>query len=185
MPLLTGLPQWPDETLDRKTYAAMQQVHQALRNLDSAVEYATGIEPYPQDEWNTIKPTGGFLIQNATRIYAPAMEAITAGQTINLSNNLGTLVAWRAFATSVGGAASGIANNSASVGEIVEIQYMNGLTNAIGGLTPGTIYYQSTTAGVITPVRPTGTSQIVQAIGVASSSTQLMIAISLNFIIVP
>lgn len=103
---------------------------------------------------------------------------------LSLAGQVGT-----AFAGSITKAASsGIATAPATAGHPVNIQYAgpvtltteewDAVTGESGGLQPGSTYYVSdTTPGQITFVRPTTTGHFVTQVGIALSTTDLLVQV--------
>ena len=55
--------------------------------------------------------------------------------------------------------------------------YFDESNTALTGLTPGSTYYLSPTAGIATTTAPTAAGQIVQELGVATSATSIHVNI--------
>ena len=107
-------------------------------------------------------------------IYATAVSQITAGQVINISNQSnGDLLAYLAQATNKNTQASGIALNSVTTGQIVQILTAGIFQTDSTNLIPGSIYYLSNTPGVYSTTPGT----INQPIGRALSTSKLLLNI--------
>jgi hypothetical protein len=107
-----------------------------------------------------------------TRV-AVASENLNAGDLVNLYNNSGTITARKADATGgIAKQADGFVISAVSSGQNATI-YFDGTITGLSGLTPGAIYYLSTTAGGITTTIPTTTAYIAQSVGKALSATEL------------
>lgn len=63
------------------------------------------------------------------------------------------------------------------------VRYVGEVTG-LAGLTAGSVYFLSTTAGAITATPPATTGNVVQKIGVARSATVLALHIDLNFVVI-
>lgn len=180
MALISGFSQFPDEGFDPKLYQELTQIHLAISNLDRSVALGTGIETYPQNEWGTLGGTGAYYMNNISRIYCKTTEAIVAGEAVNLHASGGEIKARKAIATSMSTMAQGIASSTASgIGDWIEVLWMRGVTDSIGGLSLGSFYYLSETVpGRIANAPPVLTGSWIQMIGMAVSATRFMIDIN-------
>lgn len=102
---------------------------------------------------------------------------LAAGDFVNLYNSTGTLKARKADATTSGKEAHGWVNSAVSAGANATVYFSGGLNTTLTGLTLGTTYYLSTTAGGVTATPPTGSGNVQQSIGVATSATELLVDI--------
>lgn len=105
-----------------------------------------------------------------------ASEAITAGSFVNVWNNSGVFNVRNADATNTGKRADGFVLASVSLSGAALV-YFGGTNNALTGLTPGEIWLSVTTPGGVQGTAPTGAPQLVQRLGVATSSTTANIVI--------
>ena len=97
-------------------------------------------------------------------------EALSAGDFINVWNSTGAKVR-KADATVSGKEAHGfvlLAYGSSAPAVV----YFEGSNTAVTGQTPGPVFL-STTAGIATPTAPTGSGNVVQRIGFATSATSI------------
>jgi hypothetical protein len=177
----TGLAAMPEDNVPPELYDNFFSIHRAIQNLVRGVSDFCGVDAPPQEIWDQILFSQTLLSSNLTRIYLPASAAILRGQTVNLHDNAGVLNARLAVATSAATMAHGIANTAAAPGEIVEVNWLRGLLDSVGGMTVGTLYWLSTTPGAIQNVAPGGAGQIQQPIGVAFSAQQLSMDIPLSY----
>lgn len=107
-----------------------------------------------------------------TRV-AVASENLSAGDVVNLYNDAGTLKARKADATGgVAKKADGFVIAAVTSGANATV-YFDGTITGLSGLTPGEIYYLSTTAGAVTTTIPTTATHIAQSVGKALSATEL------------
>lgn len=102
-----------------------------------------------------------------------ASEALTAGDFVNIHISSGIKVR-KADATTAGKEADGFVLSSVSNGATATV-YFRGSNTAVSGLTAGTEYVLSTTAGGVVAVAsaPSGSGNVNQRLGKASSSTVL------------
>lgn len=171
--LITGLPNLPNNELEKQLYSELSIVYRAIQNLTQLVGQYTGIDAPGLSEIAAMDPASYLLGSNLGRYYptVSVVGGVTRGQIVHL--NGGNTIN-KAIATSSAGLAIGIANETAANGANCEVLTGFGLTDAIGGMTPGTLYYLSTTLGAIQNLRPVGAGQIIQPIGWALTSTQML-----------
>ena len=181
--LLRGLNQFPDDTLEPKLYNALVAIHLALFNLDEALELATGIQAYPAADWSSLGATGALTFGNSQRMYVVASEAIAAGEMVNLWDDAGTLSVRLAQANATTTMAHGVANNTAAIGDLVEVYFLRAVVDTISGMVLAQQYWLSpSVAGAIQNTMPVGAGEYIQAVGVAVGATTLLMDISLNWI---
>lgn len=177
-----GLPVLPSDQLPPDLYDDFLSVYRALQNLLRGVSQYAGIDAPSSDTWSAQQFADTLLQGNLTRLYVPATVAISRGQVVNLFNNSGTLGARLAVATGAATMAHGVANSAATgAGQIIEINWLRGWIDSIGGMTPGTLYWLSTTAGAVQNTAPSVAGQIQQPIGLALTATQMALDIPLSF----
>lgn len=176
-----GLPVLPSDGLPADLYDDFLTVYRALQNLLRGVSQYTGADAPTSDTWAALNFSDTLMQGNLTRLYVPASVAINRGQVVNLHNNAGVLNARLAVATSAATMAHGVANSTAAIGERVEINWLRGWIDSIGGMTPGTLYWLSTVAGGVQNAAPAGAGQIQQPVGVALAATQMALDISLSY----
>lgn len=160
-----GLPAAP-LTDNSELYYELLRVYNAIRVVMQSVDNNTGAISPPQEYWNEIGYTR-FTSGNASKIYIQANEDLSYGNTIAIHNAGGGVgKAKKAVSTGCIGFCSSI--DPITAGDYVEVQcygIMSGF--APSTLTPGGVYYQSATAGLI---GASGT----QVVGVALSDTVLL-----------
>lgn len=157
-----GLPAVP-EAESPELYAALVTVYNAIKNVGYALDNYTGNTPLTQSDYSEINFVGQSQVQKNCVVMAKLTEAIIKGQTINFHNS-GGLRARKAIVSSQ--PAMGWATESGAIGDTIPIALF-GMCQVIGGLTPGTYYYQSSTAGTLT------TSATAQKVGFAVGTNQL------------
>ena len=105
-----------------------------------------------------------------------ASENLSAGNLVDIWNDGGTAKARKADAGSGANyAADGFVIAAVTAGNTARV-FVAGTNNAVAGVTPGQTLYLSTTAGGTTTAAPTGAGQLVQEVGVATSSTTMVFA---------
>lgn len=178
----TGLPVLPADDLPGELQDDFLTVFRAIQNLQRGVSRYCGIDAPDSADWAQTVYSDTLLTGNLTRLYVIAGAAISRGQIVNLYNNAGVLNARLAQANAASTMAHAIANSSASAGQVVELNFLQGWINSIAGMTVGALYYLSpSVAGAITATRPSTVGQIIQSIGVALTSAQLAASISLQY----
>lgn len=169
------LPQNP-ETINPELNGELAKVYNALRNLQIAITQYAGVGQREITSWSMLTPADTIQLQNLSRVYVQASENIPLGNTINFHDPGGGLLRARradansasikpahGFCTTLGGITSG------QFGEVM----LFGLCPYISGLAIGQTYYQSTTPGVITNVKPAGPN-LGETVGFAVGGSLLM-----------
>jgi hypothetical protein len=100
-----------------------------------------------------------------------ASESLTAGDLINIWNNAGVANVRKADATTIGKEANGFVLSSVTALSNALV-YFEGNNTAVTGRTPGK-QFLSTTAGSTTTVAPSTSGNAVQAVGFATSATNI------------
>lgn len=101
----------------------------------------------------------------------PSSENLAAGDLVNLWNDAGTLKARKADATTTGKEANGFVLSAVTSPANATV-YFDGTNTQCTGLTPGR-QWLSTTPGKSTSTRPTGSGNVQQIVGVATSATEM------------
>lgn len=102
-----------------------------------------------------------------------ASETLSGGDLVNFWNDSGTLKMRKADATTTGKEADGYVLAAVTSGQ-TGAAYVDSINTSVTGLTSGTIYYLSTTAGGVTATAPSATGNVVQEIGKASATGELI-----------
>lgn len=103
-------------------------------------------------------------------------ENLAAGDFVNIYNNSGTITARKADATTNAKIAHGfvLAGTTSPASATI---YVDSQTNTqLTGLTLGIDYYLSTTPGGVTSTPPSTTGNIVQRLGLADKTTEIVFA---------
>lgn len=176
--ILTGLPNLPPDTIDPKLWGEFLTVYRAIQNLLLGVTEFTGIDGPEAAEIATMDPTKYLLGGNASRWYPTADVGIVRGQLV-VPSTVGANRVKLADASAglTNGPAIGVANQTVAGGQKVEV-LVGGMTDAISGMIPGTLYYLSTTPGAVQNLRPIGAGELVQPIGWSMTSVQMFLSIS-------
>lgn len=162
----------------KEQQAALQPVYSSLHSLVAALRTYAGAGNWPNKPLN---PWETHSDGRSCRLFVAAGEVgITRGSVICLVNkDANSVMAVLASATSAAGRRpNGVvvdANADIAVGQSIEVQLLHGLVGVIGNLTPGTVYYQSTTNGIITPTAPSGTGIVAYVVGKALTPNTLLL----------
>lgn len=101
-----------------------------------------------------------------------ASEALSAGDLVNIYNNAGTANVRKADGSTSGKSANGYVTAAVSNGANALVYFEN--TNAqMSGMTPGTQYLSVVTPGKSSPTPPSGSGNVVQIVGFATSATEM------------
>lgn len=100
-----------------------------------------------------------------------AGENLSAGDLVNIYDNSGTPTARKADATTSGKEACGFVLTAVTSGNNASV-YHEGSITGLSGLTAGR-YYLSTTAGGVTATPPSAAGNVVQFVGIATSSSTI------------
>lgn len=105
-----------------------------------------------------------------------ASEALAGGDFVNFFDDTGTIKMRKADATAPGKEANGFVLQSATLGQSIDV-YTDGYNTSLIGLTVGATYYLDTVAGGITATPLTADGNVSQSVGIATSATELDVAI--------
>lgn len=101
-----------------------------------------------------------------------ASEALAAGDFVNIWSNAGAFAVRKADATTTGKPAHGFVIAAVAAAGAATV-YFEGTNTAVTGQTPGQVFLSAATAGKTQATAPTGTGQLVQALGAATSATSV------------
>lgn len=169
----TGISAIPD--IDQSKYPDIYVDNLKLRNgikiLQGVLDTYTGALGEERSYWGQQQnPAAWNRLQNLTRTYGVASEAIPAGALVNFFNNGGVLGVRNANASAAGKPAHGWCTTSVAAGEAGEF-CQQGTCFLIGGLTIGATYYLSNTNGLVS----SGAGTVAQRIGYAIGPNTLII----------
>ncbi len=116
----------------------------------------------------TMMPTG----VGAETSSLEAFGALAAGDLVNAFNDGGVMKVRKADASSNIAPANGFVLEAYTTGQMATV-YWSGLNNMRSGMTPGP-HYLSTTPGTTNHVAPSASGNVVQLVGIATSSTVLL-----------
>lgn len=176
-PFDVRLPITPENVDDNPImYAELSKIYNAIRTLQAALTLYTGASMQDASVWSLLTPAQTILAQNLNRLYVQAGETVLFGDMINLYDLGGGILGARkanaasgtprpcfAWCSTPGGITSG------SYGEVI---CGPGLCNGVSGMTIGTTYYLSTTAGIITNGKP-ASPNLLEPIGFAVATNLL------------
>ena len=141
LPLGLDLAPMARKNVDPEVLQDLYRLYNACKLLAEGIDAYTGIAGAPESDWAAMGP-GGIIVQNMCRLYVEFAATATIGQLIALNSSgkaiLGT------YGNVIGWAPAPV--TSGNYGEV----RLLGLHTAVAGLTPGTSYYASSTAGGLT-----------------------------------
>lgn len=103
-----------------------------------------------------------------------ASEALAAGNFVNIWSNAGVVNVRKADATVAGKEANGFVLAAFASAATATVFIISQTNTQLTGLTPGSLYFLSTTAGGATLTAPSGSGNVTQTLGKATSATSLM-----------
>lgn len=145
MSINLGLPATP-EVDTPELYGALLPVYNAIKNTMYAVDSYTGNSLISESEYSEVNAFGQLLLQKTAVLYVQLTETVNAGSMINFHNS-GGLRARKATGGTNRAHAFAVSNGLS--GQTIPV-CLFGLCLSLGGLTPGTDYYLSSTPGLIT-----------------------------------
>ena len=120
-----------------------------------------------------IDPT---MIGTSESLTMVASETLSAGDFVNFWNDSGTIKMRKATNTGIATQADGYVKAGVTSGASGTVNRDNGLLTGLSSLVVGTRYFLGT-AGAVTATIPTGSGSIVQFLGVAQTTTALLVDI--------
>lgn len=120
-----------------------------------------------------IDPT---MIGTSESLSMVASESLSAGDFVNFWNDSGTIKMRKATNTGIATKACGYVKSSVTSGASGTVNRDNGLLTGLAGLTVGANYFLGT-SGAITTTIPTGSGSIVQSLGIAQTTSSLLVDI--------
>ena len=142
---------------------------------ESAVETSTGAS----DEGKIVALNTSGKIDDtmmpagigAETVVAPASEALTANDIVNLFDDSGTIKARKADATDATKPAHGYVQADVLSGSNATVYFEGYLPGT--GFTVGSVYFLATTAGGNTTTPPSSSGNVWQSVGVAVSTSEI------------
>lgn len=102
-----------------------------------------------------------------------ASEGLASNDVVNFWDDEGTVKVRKADAAAAGKEADGFVKEAVTVGNPAAV-YLSGTITGLSDLTPAAVYLLSATAGAITATAPSTVGNVVQRIGKAKSTTELI-----------
>lgn len=126
----------------------------------------------------SVFPAGSITVP----VSAPAFSALTAGQLVNLFSNAGVINVRPAVATAMASAAHGYVSAAVAAAATATVLPNGGTNSNLAGLTVGSRYSLSTTAGavVLSSAEPSAAGNIGQYVGIALTATSMRMDIESN-----
>ena len=159
----------PPPGLPLEIRTVIEDIYTAIYQLQIALVNFCGVSPQPQAQWSQLATVQTILQQNMNRTYMLASETILGGALVNFVNSGGVIKVRNANATDNTKPAQGFCNVSGGTasGSYGEFIMFSGLCQLISGLTIGSVYYLSTTNGILSVSKPVAAGNIEQMVGVA------------------
>ena len=169
--------------IDPKFRGYVEELTNAIEQLQAYVEQYCGITQKIQSQWSGFTPDQTLLEHQLNRLYVQATETILNGAMVNLYLNGSTLGARNANATNNTKPAHAFCSTSggAVAGSYCEVIALRGVCTNISGLTIGQRYFLSTTNGLISTTEAVAAGNIGQFIGVALAANILLVDINSQF----
>ena len=102
-----------------------------------------------------------------------ASENLTAGDLVDIYDNVGVATCRKADAATAGKYATGFVLEAVTSG-VNALVYFEGPNNQLTGLTPGQrLFLSASAAGTVTPTAPSASGNVVQYVGRAISATSM------------
>jgi len=160
---LSSLPEL-DQKKDPAVYAELLRLRSAIRLLQSSLDTYTGALSTETAYRDQTAPTSSILVQNISRVYVEATEAIAYGAIVNIYD-AGGMKCRNANGTAAGKLCRAFCNDSIGVGigDFAELILMGVLP--VAGVTPGADYFMSIVSGLISPTIPFVAGNIIQCVG--------------------
>lgn len=148
-------------------YVDAIKIRNGLKALQAGIDRTTGALPLETAYWKSAG-VSQVMFARHSRVYAIATDVLTPGTLVNF-HMVGTELSVRkAIATTAATLTDGFCTGTFAVGQMAEI-CLQGMCYNIGGLTTGTTYYTSNTAGLAS----SGAGTVAQRIGKAFGPTIL------------
>ncbi|SRR5258706_2132702 len=177
-PIDTGLPGNP-AGVPEDLYEQFHQIYNAIRILQQKLGDLAGAGLLDPTNYLTISPIAAdsIQVQRLQAIIVTASEAISALDFVNLWSSTGLKVR-KADGSAIAKRAWGWAPQAISNAAPGIVYLLSGYA-AGSGLTLGSVYYLSaSTPGGITTTAPSASGTIKQEVGLALSSTELLVRLS-------
>lgn len=126
----------------------------------------------------TVMPTG----IGADTASILASETLAAGDLVNIYNNASVANVRKADGSTSGKEAHGFVLSAVTSGQNATV-YFEGTNTQLTGLTPGIQYLSASTAGRTTATAPSGSGNVVQVVGLATSATAMNFEMELPIIL--
>jgi hypothetical protein len=172
------LPALPEAATKNDAYQDLMNLTNAIRGLRVQALQASGAI-LPLVAHRNIENLGVTAGNSRQRAYVTAGVDITGYQLVNFYLDAGVTKVRLANATNTSLPAHGMAGATGALsGEVCEVMLPGCLVQGFIGLTVGALYYTSTVAGSLQTPNPGAAGNLVQAVGVAITPTDLFMNMS-------
>lgn len=172
-----GLSQTP-EAKTPEVFREMVHVYNALHIMQDALDNYTGHVPVSPSAYSQITPEQSLGSSGSNKLYCVANEDLGAGIIVGFAAGANNQIIAKKAGGKTGINPQGVCNTTGGVkaGNYGEFIFLSGLSQFIGGLTPGIVYYTSTvTAGLVTATISAG----ARPVGFALDTGLLFVQIAL------
>jgi hypothetical protein len=182
--IILGLPQLP-EGVPPELFNQFFIIYQAINNLLRQISQFAGIDAQDSTIWDQLSVDDTIWQIVPTRWYARQNEALNFGDAVSAFLSSGELQVRKANATDNTRPCIGFVtsqDHTSSIGSFCEVTASVGLITGISGMTAGTRYFLSTSAGLITSTAPVAAGNIEQVVGIALASNRLLVNINMAWV---
>lgn len=180
MPLFgisSGLPALPIGMTDEE-YAKFAPLYRAINSLSEQISFNVGDMQFEQSEIGDVNQLVLLSSHRQQKIIVKAGEALSYGQALSYTIELGKIVAYKASATNLSRPAHGMCNAPTGIlaGSFGDALFMQGRCEGVAGTVFGAAYYLSVDGAVqVTPPVATGVINQVVGVGLGSAGIYLNI----------
>lgn len=186
LPFSLGIPNIPSgEEVPPQVRNSITDIYSAIQQIAFILHTQVGIGQRLKFDWDALQYFQTLWQASQTRLYVQASESVDYGKTINIFNRGDGILNVR-YATAANNTrpCHGFCTTQTGIpaGTHGEVTLTMGLLTGLGGLTTGSRYFTSTSAGFISSVPALAAGNIEQALGLALSPSALLFNIPFGFV---
>ncbi len=173
----SGLPALPIGMKD-EDFNKFAPIYRAIDSLSQQLSFNVGDMQFKQDEIGSVDQLVLLSNHRQQKLIIKAGEALSYGQALTYTIELGKVVAYKASATDLSKPAHGMCNSPSGItaGSFGEALFMQGRCEGVAGTTFGAVYYLAIDGAVqVTPPVATGVINQIVGIGLGSAGLYLNI----------
>lgn len=180
MPLFgitSGLPALPIGMSD-EDFSKFAPVYRAISALSEQISFNVGDMQFKPDEIGSVDQLVLLSGHRQQKIIVKAGEALSFGQALTFTIELGKVVAYKASATNLARPCHGMCNSPTGIpaGGFGDALFMQGRCEGVAGTTFGAAYYLSVDGAIqVTPPVATGVINQIVGIGLGSAGLYLQV----------